>query len=203
MSNTNSLSSSCDSSESSDNADVGKIKAQKQHILQATMAKAVASRSHKALPPRGLAGSRPSSKWGRWRKVTKLQTQFVYQWFEAQVEVRSDNLAEARIYMRGLHPDVAEATLQYSKRLRLYLYERASQPGITASRLKIELMHNMDHVADAGATPRLLPRPAYRVPKAKEVGNIVRYLRTAKRMDRDPFVAVEMFQETSPDLVFG
>ncbi|CAD6974647.1 unnamed protein product [Tilletia controversa] len=122
---------------------------------------------------------------------------------ELKVEVTTSNLSQARIYISGTHPDAPHNALQYSRRLRLFMMNNASQGGMTAAKLKKELLSTMETSADMGALPREYTRPDYRMPLGKEIDHLMKHLNNRKRLHKDPFAAVHTFVQRNPDLVFA
>lgn len=120
------------------------------------------------------------------------------------IEVDIKDSSRCRIFQRGHHPEAEDVrALRYSRRLRLHLIELGARSGTTAARLKKELLHGLDHAADSGATPRIYPRPNWRLPSAAEVERLMAHIRQASRLHADPFVAVETFVQGNSARVFA
>ncbi|CAD6890734.1 unnamed protein product [Tilletia caries] len=118
------------------------------------------------------------------------------------VEVKSSDLSQAEVYMRGHHVEAKPARLQYSRRLRLYLLDVGSRIGMTPALLKNEMLHGIES-ADLGALPRQFTRPPFRIPSHKKVEQLMKNLRSSKRLHQDPFAAVNIFVQRNPELTFG
>ncbi|CAD6922786.1 unnamed protein product [Tilletia controversa] len=198
-------SSSADPDDSSDGPEVEDVLRHNTEIFKATMQPVVAqSIALKSKVERsGLAESRLSEGKAKWKLASKVKTQYLYQWFEQQVEVTTSNLSQARIYISGTHSDAPHNALQYSRRLRLFMMNNASQGGMTAAKLKKELLSTMETSADMGALPREYTRPDYRMPLGKEIDHLMKHLNNRKRLHKDPFAAVHTFVQRNPDLVFA
>ncbi|CAD6982375.1 unnamed protein product [Tilletia controversa] len=122
------------------------------------------------------------------------------------VEVNSKDLSKCVIYQKEHHQDTPDPSrsLQYSRRLRLYMMEIGSRSGMTASKLRKDLLtgNGLD-AADAGALPRAFARPKWRLPSTGEVDSLMSGLCKASRLHTDPFVAVDWFAAENPSKVFG
>ncbi|KAK0548968.1 hypothetical protein OC844_006942 [Tilletia horrida] len=83
------------------------------------------------------------------------------------------------------------------------MLEIGARSGMTAAKLKKELLHGLEASADAGALPRAYPRPAWRVPADEDINSVMNGLRRGSRLHADAFVAVNLFARKNPSRVFG
>lgn len=110
-----------------------------------------------------------------------------------QVEVLSDNLAEANIWIQNSedHPSCRSRYQAMSQFVRQGIYECA-QLGMTAGKIKQRLMHVYNK----------FKIPKRRRPSGKQVQAIVQHTRNKGRLDADPIKAIGIFKEENPNKIF-